>query len=243
MTLDSFYSAARRLISLCLPDPAKTILFSAGFFVMEVFGIDPHVKKTGDQANPRLLQARSHLPAVADPGWLWRITAQSVGKLLQASHFVLLIDDHGLYRPFEAEGYHATPEVFFAQTGRLLRHLEQEESFCPVRSEDGRLALWVWDLPDYERRWLEGLQVQVLVPIKTGNHIRGVICLGPRKSGGVYSSPELHLLGAFLSETCALSEERQRISAIEARGVPSEEFKKDPGEARRVDLLGRSQGD
>lgn len=120
--------------------------------------------------------------------------ATLVARLLQATHLAVLVSDGSRYRPIGALGYTVTPEVSLSLGSGILRHLESEAGPASVCFDDPLSGFWIWDLPDHERVALEDLCADILAPIRVNGRLLAVVSLGPKKSGGWYSSTELSLL-------------------------------------------------
>src|SRR5713226_7129725 len=124
MTVDSLFSAARRLVSACVPDTARTVLSSLALLLTEVFVMDPQLTQRKGHQGDLLDPVADGLPALEGAKVLLRNTAGLIGKLLQTSRVAVLIDDEGVYHPLEVLGYAVAPAVSFPRGGHVLKHLE-----------------------------------------------------------------------------------------------------------------------
>jgi class 3 adenylate cyclase len=132
--------------------------------------------------------------------------------------------EHG-YAPVFVEG-RAVPPVFEAESP-LVGTLRRRRGPLSL-SASGRRADET-PLGPFDRAALETLQAEVVVPVQRNEALAAFLCLGPKRSGDVYTSTDLALLAA-VAETVshqlqrfdqeAMTREAQAMQASLRRYVP-----------------------
>jgi class 3 adenylate cyclase len=104
--------------------------------------------------------------------------------------------DHG-YVPVFVEG-RAVPPAFDADSPLVdtLRGRRAALSLSSVGRRPDEAPLGAFD-----RAALEGLRAEAVVPVRQGNTLVAFLCLGPKRSGDVYTSTDLFLLMAVAEAT------------------------------------------
>jgi len=108
--------------------------------------------------------------------------------------------------------------------------LMAEASSSPIFVDpEGRTSLYSW-LPEPERKWVEESGLYLLIPLATmDGALRGLLCVGPARTGARYSQDELSGVTAFASTTALtlerLSHEGSRLAegSTELRNLPAGE--------------------
>jgi signal transduction histidine kinase len=70
------------------------------------------------------------------------------------------------------------------------------------------------DLPPGERVWLNGLDVEVYIPIYAKNDWIGLIALGPKRSGMEYTAQDLNLLSTLADQTAVALENTRLVEGL-----------------------------
>jgi class 3 adenylate cyclase len=147
------------------------------------------------------------LPALSACGDARELTGrvgQELQRLLRPEACVVYARVEDSYTPVFAEG-RAVPSAFEAEsplTGTLrARRGPLSLSAEGRRPDDAALS-------PFDRAALETLRAEVVVPVRQGDALPAFLCLGPKRSGDVYTSTDLSLLTA-VAET--VSQQLQRF--------------------------------
>jgi sigma-B regulation protein RsbU (phosphoserine phosphatase) len=146
-----------------------------------------------------------------------------IAESLHVPQVAVLIDGSGPYRPAYALGYSQPPQVVFPESAGTVRQLTETGEPARVYSDDP--DSWLYrraDLPDEERRQLEQLGAELLLPLAAQNHLLGFISLGQKLSEEPYSGSDLRLLKSVAAQT-GLALENSRLTATVAREVAQRE--------------------
>jgi len=145
---------------------------------------------------------------------LLETVARRIGETLHVPRVAILLKVEGPFQPAYAIGYGEPVELSFPEAGTA--------AFLRQRSSPARVYLsdpesWINTTPevnDDERRQLERLQAEVLLPLQTKEQLLGFISLSQRLSEAPYSSGDLRLLGSVAAQTAMALENAQLTAAI-----------------------------
>lgn len=146
-----------------------------------------------------------------------------IAESLHVPQVAVLIDGSGPYRPAYALGYSQPSQVVFPESAGTVQQLTETGEPTRVYSDDP--DSWLYrrsDLPDEERRQLEQLGAELLLPLAAQNHLLGFISLGQKLSEEPYSGSDLRLLKSVAAQT-GLALENSRLTATVAREVAQRE--------------------
>ena len=146
-----------------------------------------------------------------------------IAESLHVPQVAVLINGSGPYRPAYALGYSEPPQVIFPESAGTVRQLVETGEPTRVYSDDPNS--WLYrraDLAEQERRQLEHLGAELLLPISTKDHLLGFISLGQKRSEEPYSGSDLRLLKSVAAQT-GLALENSRLTATVAREVAQRE--------------------
>jgi signal transduction histidine kinase len=152
-------------------------------------------------------------------------------NILELPHIVQVLDQyvkrtmqprflHFFIQDLKSEQYVATPgqpgqdstDIEFAATSALAQTLQRSEAPLVIRNLNmlpGNLQ------PDQARIRL--LEAFVFIPLPGGKGLTGWLALGPRLSGGAYTSSELHFLEALCDQAALAIERAQVVINLENR--------------------------
>jgi class 3 adenylate cyclase len=144
------------------------------------------------------------LSSCTDIGELTKRAGSGLQRLLRPEACVVYAAaEHG-YAPVFVEG-RAVPPAFETE-GPLVETLRRRRGPLSL-SAAGRRADET-PLGPFDRAALETLEAQVVVPVRRNDALAAFLCLGPKRSGDVYTSTDLALLAA-VAET--VSHQLQRF--------------------------------
>jgi hypothetical protein len=142
-------------------------------------------------------QLLAEIPSIADPQELSQFVNDRLDALLCPTAVVLYARAGDVFTPLAARGRNAPPT--FAARSALIAALEERTT--PLAAQ--RWTAWrTASLTPFERAAIETLDVAVLVPMRRGSELTALWCLGPKRSGDIYTPTDLALLGAVAGTVC-----------------------------------------
>jgi sigma-B regulation protein RsbU (phosphoserine phosphatase) len=136
---------------------------------------------------------------------------------------VLLADGPSGYSPVYALGYEHTPTFSLDRTAVTVKELSQAAGPVRVYFDDPNSWLNRPTGPsDEERKRLEELQSQLLLPFSNKDQMLGFMSLGPKLSEEPYSGSDLRLLSGVAGQA-GLALENSRLAATIAQETASRE--------------------
>ncbi|HWC76826.1 MAG TPA: SpoIIE family protein phosphatase, partial [Blastocatellia bacterium] len=159
---------------------------------------------------------------MVETGPLLETIAHKISESLHVPRVALLLEKGGTYTPAYALGYSTQPAVGFDQNAATIERLRKENQPVRVYLDDD--DSWVNRIPgiDGERKVLEALDTQLLLPLATKEKLPGFISLGPKQSEEAYSSTDLGLLQSVATQA-ALALENSQLTAAIAKEVSQRE--------------------
>ena len=146
-----------------------------------------------------------------------------IAESLHVPRVAALVDGSGPYRTAYALGYAEPPKVVFGESAATVRQLAEAREPTRVYLDDP--DSWLYRRPgvtDEERRQLEQLGAELLLPLSAQDHLLGFMSLGQKRSEAPYSSSDLRLLKSVAAQT-GLALENSRLAATVAREVAQRE--------------------
>jgi len=134
-----------------------------------------------------------------NPRELIHRTGEGLHRVLRPSACVVYGRDESGYTPVFVEG-RAVPPVFDSGSP-LIATLRERGG--PLAMGDGWSRKQALELGPFDRAALETLDAAVVIPVRRAEEFLGFVCLGPKRSGDVYTSADLALLAAVSSSVSA----------------------------------------
>jgi signal transduction histidine kinase/CheY-like chemotaxis protein len=171
------------------------------------------------------------LSECATPSETLRLLADRVRGLLEPEFVVVLVRVGDELVPLDAGA--STEGSAWTLPARGVLALGLEAHPRPLSSDDGSLRRRLAQLPAEERSVLDDRGVRVVMPLRQGKDLIGVMCIGAARSGDIYTSTDRTLLGAAaekasaelvrLADASRLEHERARSSELAALKHKAEE--------------------
>jgi hypothetical protein len=146
------------------------------------------------ERNRRMLgfaQLMDEIGSYSGAGELMRLASTRIDALLEPESIAVYVRMEGLYTPLLARG-RAKADPFDPESP-LVRALEQRSK--PLWADASQLDA-------FDRAALETLGVELIVPIRGREGLAAFACLGPKRSGDIYTPQDVAHLGAVASR-CA----------------------------------------
>lgn len=158
-----------------------------------------------------------------------------IAESLHVPRVAALIDGSGPYRPAYALGYPETPAVVFPENAATVRQLTEAGEPTRVYVDDP--DSWLYrrqDLTEGERRQLEQLGAELLLPLPAKDHLLGFISLGPKRSEAPYTTSDLRLLKSVAVQTGFALENTRLTAAVAREAAQREKLNREVEIAREV---------
>jgi hypothetical protein len=175
------------------------------------------------------------IPSLADMQQLTQLVGHRLDALLRPAVIVLYAGVGDLFTPLMARGRSAPPD--FPVRSALIAALQERTTPLAAKRWTARRAA---SLGPFERAAIETLDVAALVPIRRGAELAAFWCLGPKRSGDIYTSTDLALLGAVAG---AISDRLLALGEAWSAGQPSAvPFGEEEPKPTTADTLGGAAG-
>ncbi len=150
------------------------------------------------------------------------IVARRIAESLHVSRVALLLPrGAGTFQPAYALGYPDPPWVSIPENSATAEQLKRERH-AQVYPEDETSWIYRPDITEEERRALQNLQSQLLLPLSLNQKLLGILSLGPKQSEAPFTKEDLRLLGSVATQT-GLALENSRLTAEVASEVAQRE--------------------
>lgn len=123
----------------------------------------------------------------------------------------LFLDPIMILGALSKEGFELDPDSPLAE--QLLRSDE------PVSRYDIDLQEQYVEVPEQERAWLHTSEIELLLPVHTEEKLVGVITLGPKESGEMYTQDELSWLKTLADQTAVALQNARLFDQVETMSV------------------------
>lgn len=152
------------------------------------------------------------------------LVGERLDVLLRPASAVLYARNGDLFTPLRVRG-RAAPPAFAAHSALVAALAEHATPLAAERWTERRSTV----LGPFDRAALETLDVAVLLPVRRGTDLIAFSCLGPKRSGDIYTPTDLTLLGAVLAkisdrlrsiDTTAIAEQARAMQDALRRYVP-----------------------
>jgi GAF domain-containing protein len=154
-----------------------------------------------------------------------------IRETLHVPRISVLLRGAGGYR-LESDGAATLAPVFLASQAHSIEHLRSVRSPVTVYFDDP--DAWLRATPPSERRALQQLDVQLLLPLTGRDDLIGVMALGPKRSEEPYSKADLQLLQSVADQTGLAIENSRLISSLAEEAARRERFNRELEIAREV---------
>jgi class 3 adenylate cyclase len=153
-------------------------------------------------------QLLAEISRSADAQELTRLVGDRLDALLRPASAVSYAVADDVFTPIAVRGRPAPPA--FGADSALIAALQ--ERTAPLAAERWT-ARHATSLAPFERAALETLDVAVLLPVRRGPDLVAFACLGPKRSGDIYTPTDLAWLGAVAGKIS------DRLSSLDAAAV------------------------
>jgi sigma-B regulation protein RsbU (phosphoserine phosphatase) len=211
----------------------RILVISAGFallagirgFAQRLRGwIDRRFFREAYETDAILTGLASQIRTMVDTGPLLETVASRIAESLHVPGVAILLDAGGSYRLAHAIGYATPPRVEIPGDGVTVHRLQKAQHTI-VSFDDA--DSWLQHASGSERRALEQLKAELLLPLSLNEKILGIMSLGPKQSEEPYSGTDLRLLDSVAAQTGLALENGRLTDAIRAEVAEREKQKRE----------------
>jgi sigma-B regulation protein RsbU (phosphoserine phosphatase) len=167
------------------------------------------------EADAILSDLASRVRTIVETQPLLETVATRIAESLHIPRIAILLYDDGAFQPAYALGYGEPPAAAIPTDGVTVARLRRQQH-AVVRFDDA--DSWVQQTSGAERRSLEALQAELLLPLSLNEKILGIVSLGSKQSEEPFSKTDIRLLDSVAAQT-GLALENGRLTAAVAAEV------------------------
>jgi len=185
--------------------------------------IDRHFFRQAYDAERILLELSEDVRTIVDSQSLLKTVGGKISETLFVPRVVVFLEEGQSYRPAYSLGYERRPDVSFSDGAATVQQLREAREPARVYLDDKNS--WLYRTPDMteeERRKLETLESQLILPLAVKEKLLGFISLGQKRSEEPYSGSDLRLLRSLAVQT-GLALENSRLTAVVAQEAAQRE--------------------
>ena len=177
--------------------------------------VDRRFFREAYEADAILSDLAMQVRTIIETGPLLETVVTRIARSLHVPRVAILLDGAGAFRPAYALGYHDLPDLVIPPDGITVARLRKHPH---TRVELDDQDSWVRAAAGDERRALDALGPELLLPLSLNEKILGIISLGPKQSEEPFSTTDIRLLDSVAAQT-GLALENGRLSAAVAAEV------------------------
>ncbi len=133
--------------------------------------------------------------SITDPGALIQIISGRVSEVLHVRQMAVMLRSGDVFRLQPADGTGFESAMFLPEASPPVQHLVRTSA--PAVLYRDQPEMWFEQASGLEKRALNELQAEVLLPLTGRNRLMGVMVLGPKRSEEPYSPSDLQLLASI----------------------------------------------
>jgi sigma-B regulation protein RsbU (phosphoserine phosphatase) len=150
---------------------------------------------------------------MVETGPLLETVASRIAETLHVPRVAILLDSGGAFQPAYALGYSGVPAVAIPSESLTVKRLRNQQ---PALVRFDAADSWVQLTEGEERRSLEQLQPELLLPLAVNEKLLGIMSLGPKRSEEPFSKSDIRLLDSVSVQTGLALENGRLTSAVAA---------------------------
>ena len=177
--------------------------------------VDRRFFREAYEADAILSDLATRVRTIVETRPLLETVATRIAESLHVPRIAILLDEAGSFQPAYALGYAGMPDVAIPAEGVAVARLrKQQHALVRFDAEDS----WVQATEGGERRALDMLRPELLLPLSLNDKILGIMSLGPKQSEEPFSKTDIRLLDSVAAQT-GLALENGRLTAAVAAEV------------------------
>ena len=163
---------------------------------------------------------------------LLETVTQQIGRTLHIEQIAVLLNHGGSYQLQQTVGLSLSGTVFLTENSSAIRHLLHSRAPATVYSKDPQG--WLMLASDSERKALQQLSAELLLPLPGRKEMVGVMALGPKLSEEPYSRADLQLLQSVAAQTGLAIENAELMARLGKEAAQRERLNREIEIAREV---------
>ena len=177
--------------------------------------VDRRFFREAYEADAILSDLATRVRTIVETGPLLETVAARIAESLHVPRIAILLESAGAFRPAHAVGYGTPPNVAIPAESVTVNRLRKQQNAL-VHFDDA--DSWVQLTAGPERRSLEDLRPELLLPLTLNEKILGIMSLGAKQSEEPFSTTDIRLLDSVAAQT-GLALENGRLTAAVAAEV------------------------
>ncbi|HEY1240807.1 MAG TPA: SpoIIE family protein phosphatase [Bryobacteraceae bacterium] len=163
---------------------------------------------------------------------LLETVTRQIAETLHVLNAAVLINTGTEYCLAESVGFSGRENQCLPAQARTIEYLKQTNRASEVFFDDERS--WIQETPEAERKRLQAMDAQVLLPLSGRDDLAGVMVLGPKRSEERYSAADLRLLEAVAAQTGLALENSRLVAALAEEAAQRERQRREMEIAKEV---------
>ncbi len=193
--------------------------------------VDRRFFREAYEADLILSDLASNVRTIVETWPLLETVASQVSRSLHVPRIAILLEQGGVFQPAYALGYGAQTSAVIPADGITVPRLRHQRH-AVVRLDDA--DSWAQATTGEERRALETLRPELLLPLSLNEKVLGIMSLGPKQSEEPFSTTDLRLLDLVAAQTGLALENGRLTAAVAAETAARAKQTRDIEIAREV---------
>jgi len=177
--------------------------------------VDRRFFREAYEADAILSDLATRVRTIVETQPLLETVATRIAESLHVPRIAILLKTDGAFQPAYALGYGTMPAASIPPESATVSRLQKQQHAVVLFDDPDS---WVQAAAEEERRSLEELQSELLLPLSLNDKILGIMSLGPKQSEEPYSKTDIRLLDSVAAQT-GLALENGRLTAAVAAEV------------------------
>jgi sigma-B regulation protein RsbU (phosphoserine phosphatase) len=194
--------------------------------------IDKRFFRDAYNAEQILLELSEDVRTMVETRPLLETVSSKISESLHVPQVALLLRKNSGFEPAYALGFDTEPRAHLETEARAVKTLARNQHIV-IRDEFKEVTSTPTIMPD-ERRQIEELNSQILLPVTSKNELAGIISLSRKQSEEPYTPTDLRLLRSVASQTGLALENSRLTEAIATEAAQKERLNREIEIAREV---------
>ena len=186
--------------------------------------IDRRFFREAYEADAILSELATKVRSIVETGPLLETVATRIAESLHVPRIAILLNGDGRFQPAYALGYEPRPTVVIPEASVTVSRLRRQQHAL-VQFDDEHS--WVQSTEGLERRALEALNPELLLPLSLNEKLLGIMTLGAKQSEEPFSRTDIRLLDSVAAQTGLALENGRLTAAITAEVAAREKHRRE----------------
>ncbi len=179
-----------------------------------------------------LLELSEEVRTMVETRPLLETVSARISESLHVPQVALLIKNGAGYEPAYSLGYHTPPRSVLGENTRAIQTLKRNQHIL-IRDVNVETTSTPTIMPD-ERKQIEDLNSQILLPLAVKDHLSGVLSLSAKRSEEPFTPSDLRLLKSVAAQTGLALENSRLTESIASEAAQKERLNREVEIAREV---------